>query len=249
MSASENPPAARARTGIAGLDEMLGGGIPRGHVVLVTGLPGTGKTCLALQFLLAGVKQGEKGIFLSLEEDGAALVRGVEDMAEGKGKLAETELKAAEAGQPTAIAAALLRPFAGAQAGDVELSIAQPVINNEPIAEFFARLDQGEMFERAKRYDEAETAYRALIAKGDPGGLASLRLGEMLERRGHPRQAAAGISGNRRKLRSLGERGRKRQVVAAPAQQPPAGRTTSTVSAAPSPPRRSGMSPPRRRRR
>ncbi len=73
MSASENPQAPRARTGIVGLDEMLGGGIPRGHVVLVTGLPGTGKTCLALQFLLAGVQQGEKGIFLSLEEETNAL--------------------------------------------------------------------------------------------------------------------------------------------------------------------------------
>jgi tetratricopeptide (TPR) repeat protein len=120
-----------------------------------------------------------------------ALVRGVEDMVQGNGKSAEVELKAAEAGQPTAIAAGLLRPYAAAQAGDVELSIALPVIGDQPIAEFFARLDQGELFERAHRYDEAETAYRALIAKGDPGGLASLRLGEMLERRGHVRQAAA----------------------------------------------------------
>ena len=56
-------------TGIAGLDEMLNGGIPKGHVVLVTGLPGTGKTCLGLQFLLHGTSRGEKGVFLSLEED------------------------------------------------------------------------------------------------------------------------------------------------------------------------------------
>ena len=56
-------------TGIAGLDEMLNGGIPKGHVVLVTGLPGTGKTCFGLQFLLAGTALGEKGVFLSLEED------------------------------------------------------------------------------------------------------------------------------------------------------------------------------------
>jgi circadian clock protein KaiC len=68
MSGSE---AARAKvsTGVAGLDEMLGGGFPSGHVVLVSGLPGTGKTCLGLQFLFAGVAQGEKGVFLSLEED------------------------------------------------------------------------------------------------------------------------------------------------------------------------------------
>ncbi len=61
-------------TGVTGLDEMIAGGFPRGHVVLVTGLPGTGKTCLGLQFLLAGVAAGERGVFLSLEEDTPQLV-------------------------------------------------------------------------------------------------------------------------------------------------------------------------------
>jgi len=56
-------------TGVAGLDEMLAGGFPSGSVVLVTGLPGTGKTCFGLQFLLSGVAGGEKAVFLSLEED------------------------------------------------------------------------------------------------------------------------------------------------------------------------------------
>ncbi len=59
----------RVPTGVGGLDEMIGGGFPAGHVVLVTGLPGTGKTCLGLQFLLEGVARGERGVFLSLEED------------------------------------------------------------------------------------------------------------------------------------------------------------------------------------
>jgi circadian clock protein KaiC len=73
MSGSETPLGGRAPTGIAGLDEMTQGGFPRGHVVLVTGLPGTGKTCLALQFLFAGIARGERGLFLSLEEDELAL--------------------------------------------------------------------------------------------------------------------------------------------------------------------------------
>jgi circadian clock protein KaiC len=68
MSAS-SAPRARVATGVAGLDEMLSGGFPAGSVVLVTGLPGTGKTCFGLQFLLAGVARGEKSVFLSLEED------------------------------------------------------------------------------------------------------------------------------------------------------------------------------------
>jgi len=68
MSGSETNPS-RVPSGVSGLDEMLGGGFPEGHVVLVTGLPGTGKTCLGLQFLLAGFSRGEKGVYLSLEED------------------------------------------------------------------------------------------------------------------------------------------------------------------------------------
>ncbi|MGP8077954.1 MAG: RAD55 family ATPase [Thermoplasmata archaeon] len=67
MSGSETP-GRKVSTGVPGLDEMLGGGFPAGHVVLLTGLPGTGKTCLGLQFLLEGVKRGEPGVFLSLEE-------------------------------------------------------------------------------------------------------------------------------------------------------------------------------------
>jgi circadian clock protein KaiC len=68
MSASELV-RARVATGVEGLDEMLHGGFPDGHVVLVTGLPGTGKTCFGLQYLLSGAARGEKGVFLSLEED------------------------------------------------------------------------------------------------------------------------------------------------------------------------------------
>ncbi len=73
MSGSESA-RPKVSTGIPGLDEMLGGGFPDGHVVLVTGLPGTGKTCLGLQFLLSGAARGEKGVFLSLEEDAPQLL-------------------------------------------------------------------------------------------------------------------------------------------------------------------------------
>ena len=73
MSGSDKPKP-RVPTGISGLDDMLGGGFPAGHVVLVTGLPGTGKTCFGLQFLMAGAGAGEKGVFLSLEEDVAPLL-------------------------------------------------------------------------------------------------------------------------------------------------------------------------------
>jgi len=62
-------PADLVLTGVDGLDELLGGGIPRGHVITVMGSFGTGKTTFALQFLTQGLISGEKGIFISLEED------------------------------------------------------------------------------------------------------------------------------------------------------------------------------------
>jgi KaiC/GvpD/RAD55 family RecA-like ATPase len=56
-------------TGIPGLDEMLGGGIPKGHAISVFGGPGTGKTTFTLQFLYSGVTlYDEPGIYVSLDE-------------------------------------------------------------------------------------------------------------------------------------------------------------------------------------
>jgi tetratricopeptide (TPR) repeat protein len=120
-----------------------------------------------------------------------ALVRGVEALASGKARLARAIFTGPDAGAPNEPAIALLTPFAAATAGDADGAIIHPVIKNEPISQFFANLDQGKLFEWAHRYDEAETAFRALIAKGDPGGLASLDLGELLERRGRGAEAVA----------------------------------------------------------
>lgn len=59
----------RTSTGIPGLDELLGGGVPRGHVVLVIGAPGSGKTILCSQFIYNGaIQHGEKGVFVTLDE-------------------------------------------------------------------------------------------------------------------------------------------------------------------------------------
>jgi KaiC/GvpD/RAD55 family RecA-like ATPase len=56
-------------TGVEGLDELLGGGFPRGRVILLLGGPGCGKTILASQFLYNGISQyGENGVFVSLDE-------------------------------------------------------------------------------------------------------------------------------------------------------------------------------------
>jgi circadian clock protein KaiC len=58
----------RASTGVAGLDQVLGGGFARNRLHLLEGSPGAGKTTIALQFLLAGAEAGEVGIYISLAE-------------------------------------------------------------------------------------------------------------------------------------------------------------------------------------
>ncbi|MET0982010.1 MAG: ATPase domain-containing protein, partial [Telluria sp.] len=55
-------------TGIAGLDDILGGGLTPQRIYLVEGSPGTGKTTLGLQFLLDGAARGESGLYITLSE-------------------------------------------------------------------------------------------------------------------------------------------------------------------------------------
>jgi circadian clock protein KaiC len=57
-----------AKTGIAGLDHVLSGGLTRHRLYLVEGTPGTGKTTLALNFLLEGAARGEMGLYITLSE-------------------------------------------------------------------------------------------------------------------------------------------------------------------------------------
>lgn len=65
--------ATRVSTGIADLDTVLGGGLTAHRVYLLEGTPGSGKTTIALQFLLEGAKQGERGLYITLSETAAEL--------------------------------------------------------------------------------------------------------------------------------------------------------------------------------
>jgi circadian clock protein KaiC len=70
------PPKSKAllATGIAGLDNVLGGGLSPNHLYLIEGDPGTGKTTIALQFLLEGVPLGQKGLYVTLSESRVELL-------------------------------------------------------------------------------------------------------------------------------------------------------------------------------
>ena len=64
----------RVSTGVEGLDAILGGGLPRNRIYLLEGRTGTGKTTLALQFLLDGVRHGERGLYITLSETKEELI-------------------------------------------------------------------------------------------------------------------------------------------------------------------------------
>jgi circadian clock protein KaiC len=68
---------ARVSTGVKGLDELIEGGFPAGQSYLITGEPGTGKTTFAAQFILEGLKQGENGVYISIDEKPSHMVEDV----------------------------------------------------------------------------------------------------------------------------------------------------------------------------
>jgi KaiC/GvpD/RAD55 family RecA-like ATPase len=82
----------RVLTGIEGLDELLQGGYPLGSVTLVAGTPGTGKTIACFQYINAGIKSGEKCLFLTSDER----IRNLVNQAKKFGFDFETSIKSGQ---------------------------------------------------------------------------------------------------------------------------------------------------------
>ena len=83
----------KSPTGITGLDEKTGGGLPRGRTTLLLGGPGSGKTILALQFLVNGARDfGEPGIFVAFEEVSRRIVVNAEGFGWGVRELGPKKL-------------------------------------------------------------------------------------------------------------------------------------------------------------
>src|SRR3954453_23366780 len=82
------PSLPKAPTGIAGLDEITGGGLPQGRPTLVCGAAGCGKTLLAMEFLVRGAAQfREPGAFISFEEPVGDLILNVRSLGSDLQKL------------------------------------------------------------------------------------------------------------------------------------------------------------------
>lgn len=99
----------KIETGIPGFDELVGGGLPQGRNILISGTPGTGKTIFALQFLYNGATQfNEKGLYITFEESSANLKKQAAqfgwdlDAWEKKGKIKILEITAKDIKESTA---------------------------------------------------------------------------------------------------------------------------------------------------
>jgi KaiC domain protein len=73
----------RVDIGIEGLDEMVLGGVPERSLLVTIGAAGTGKTTFGLQFLKQGLDEGEKGVYITLEESYDAVVKAAEEKGWG----------------------------------------------------------------------------------------------------------------------------------------------------------------------
>lgn len=88
-----DPVLPKALTGITGLDEITGGGLPAGRPTLVCGSAGCGKTMLAIEFLVRGATQfGEPGVFMMFEESAADLTANVRSLGFNLDKLVAEKL-------------------------------------------------------------------------------------------------------------------------------------------------------------
>lgn len=110
-------------------------------------------------------------------------------ISDGKGKEAYALLAGDSIAFPHRAAAALLAPWAAAQAGDVENSLVRPQVRGDRIVDYFGQLGQASLYERAKRFDEAETDYKAALAAAPRNQTATIAYGGFLERRGRRAEA------------------------------------------------------------
>ncbi|MCL4399130.1 hypothetical protein M1293_01280 [Candidatus Parvarchaeota archaeon] len=97
---NDNSNIQKESSGVEGLDEALRGGLPKGSVILITGSAGSGKTLISMQFLAYGARNGENGIYFTLEESAKSIIeqfsvfdKDVEKLiADGKLKIVEIPL-------------------------------------------------------------------------------------------------------------------------------------------------------------
>ncbi|MDR3509049.1 MAG: tetratricopeptide repeat protein [Caulobacteraceae bacterium] len=119
------------------------------------------------------------------------LARAADALADGRGRESEAALAGLTLSQPHRTAGLLLAPWTAAAAGDWKVALTLPEAKGDRLVEQLSRLTQAQLLERAKRYDEADAAFRALMVDGDGLGVATSAYAEFLLRRGRKADALA----------------------------------------------------------
>lgn len=114
-----------ASTGISGLDNVLRGGLPRNRFYLLEGEPGSGKTTLSMQFLMEGVRQGERVLYITLSETAEELNTIAQSHGLDLSNVSLFELSAAEAVLSEAQDQSVLHPWEIELGGTINLIKAQ----------------------------------------------------------------------------------------------------------------------------
>ena len=119
------------------------------------------------------------------------LVKAVDGLAQNKPKVAREALATDGIGFPHRSAAALLSPWVAAANNDPEGAIVRPQVRGDGAVDYFGQIGQAHLFERARRYDEAETNFKAITGNDNPSEIAVTVYGAFLERRGRKADALA----------------------------------------------------------
>ena len=119
------------------------------------------------------------------------LTQAVDAIADGRGREAQALLTTPPLRGQVATAGVLLTPWAAAAAGDWKTALAEPVARGDRMNDEIAELSHAMLLERRHRFDDADAAYRKIVAEADGSSLYTNAYGAFLERRGRRADATA----------------------------------------------------------
>jgi circadian clock protein KaiC len=154
-----------AASGIPGLDDILRDGFPRNCLYLVAGTPGTGKTTLAMQFLVEGLKRGERCLYVTLSETKKEIEKVARSHAWDLSNLQITEMTPAE-GNPSADAQlTVFHPFE-MELGETTEALIRTVNQHQPQRLVIDSLSELRLIaQSALRYRRQVLALKQFFAK------------------------------------------------------------------------------------